>query len=241
MSKGAYFLPLYYQRLLTSTTGWKDDEFGAYLRLLIYQFDKGSIPNNMESITRIAPSAKKNWPVIKEKFELGDDGNLRNRVMDNIRKRQLNKSEVSRKNGTKGGRKRNPDETRQVHSGFGLANPEAKLIESNTNMVNGLLVSGIPEEGAGETKPDWIWEKEKDKFLQAEGWQYQFCSSKSVSRNDLIKLQKEFVNDLELRAEYKALDDLKSHFTNWFNKNKKGGKPGQPNNSSPTAPPLQRL
>jgi hypothetical protein len=51
MAKGDYYFPLYYTRLLSSTIGWKDDAFGAYLRLLIYQFDNGSIPVDIEELS----------------------------------------------------------------------------------------------------------------------------------------------------------------------------------------------
>src|SRR5687768_11077719 len=98
MAKGDYFFPLYYQKLLTSTTGWKDDEFGAYLRLLIYQFDNGGIPNDQEIIQRIAPSTKKNWPLISRKFILNEEGLLVNEVMDSIRHKRNKKSEVMKKN-----------------------------------------------------------------------------------------------------------------------------------------------
>lgn len=240
MRKGAYFLPLYYQRLLTSTTGWKDDEFGAYLRLLIYQFDKGSIPNNMDAISRIAPSAKKNWNLIKEKFEQDSEGNMRNSVMDSIRKKQLNKSEVSRKNGTKGGRRKNLEETQQEPSGLANYNPEAKLNESNTIMVNGLLVNGYSEGGVGEDE-NWIWDAEKEKFFQGGDWIYKFTQEKNLTVNQFDKIAKEFIADLELKEDYKPIKEIRSHFTNWFNKKKSESKNKKTEINLPSAPPLQKL
>jgi uncharacterized protein YdaU (DUF1376 family) len=102
MAKGKYYIKLYHQRLLTSTIGWKDEEFGAYLKLLIYQFDKGSIPADLPSICRIAPSAKKHWPLLSQKF-ITAPGGLINEVMNDVRndtlekrsKRECQKSENS--------------------------------------------------------------------------------------------------------------------------------------------------
>lgn len=105
MAKGDYYFPLYYQKLLTSTTGWKDDEFGAYLRLLIYQYDNGAIPEDLQSIARIAPSAKRNWDLISKKFIPAEEkGFLINEVMDELRNRRLKKSITSQENGSMGGR-----------------------------------------------------------------------------------------------------------------------------------------
>jgi uncharacterized protein YdaU (DUF1376 family) len=104
MPKGDYYFKLYYQRLLTSTVGWKDDEFGAYMRLLIYQFDKGSIPSEINQIARIAPSAKKHWPLLSQKFVPDGNGGLVNKVMDEVSNERQAKGEANRKNGVTGGR-----------------------------------------------------------------------------------------------------------------------------------------
>lgn len=101
-----YHFPFYYQRILTSCHGWKDDQFGAYIKLLIYQFDKGSIPNDMEIISLIAPSAKKNWKLLSTKFEILPDGSLQNDIMNGIREDAISKQIVNSENGKKGGRKR---------------------------------------------------------------------------------------------------------------------------------------
>lgn len=106
MAKGSYYFPLYYQRLLTSTTGWTDEQFGAYLRLLIYQYDKGSVPNDPKIIKKIAPKAIKNWKVFESKFEKNSTGDLINPVMDDIRKKNVFKSVTNSENGSKGGRRK---------------------------------------------------------------------------------------------------------------------------------------
>lgn len=141
MAKGDYYFPLYYQKLLTSTTGWKDDEFGAYLRLLIYQYDNGAIPDDLPSISRIAPSAKKNWNLLSKKFvKAKEEGFLINTVMDELRTARQKKSENLSKNGSKGGRPKNPIQVLQLITKLkadGFQN------QSNNNMVNGYLLEII--------------------------------------------------------------------------------------------------
>jgi uncharacterized protein YdaU (DUF1376 family) len=151
MAKGAYYFPLYYQRLLASCTGWKDDEFGAYLKLLIYQFDRGSIPENLDELARICSSVKKTWPMISKKFVPGPDpGTLINSVMDEIRQEALQKSQKNAANGSKGGKAKTK---RSVENGLSENEANAKRTQSNTNMVNGYSVNGFRKEGgAGEEK-----------------------------------------------------------------------------------------
>lgn len=216
MSKGDYFFPLYYQRLLTSTTGWKDDEFGAYMKLLIYQFDNGSIPNDMEAISRISATAKKRWNLIGKKFVLNESGEYINLVMDSIRNKRLNKAIVNQKNGQKGGRKK----TQKEPTGLELGNPNYNPNESNTNMVTGLLDSGYSEGGTGETEFTGNWDSVKFQFLQHTEWMTTFCTSKNLTAKQFDAIAKDFTTDLELKEDYKTLKDLKSHFTNWFNKGK---------------------
>lgn len=221
MSKGDYFFPLYYQRLLTSTTGWKDEEFGAYVKLLIYQFDKGSIPDNMDAIGRISPTARKKWALIGGKFIKAADGSLINPVMDSIRNKRIKKGDANRQNGSKGGRKKNTGETHQEPSGFELGYPTGNPNESNTNMVTGLLDSVYSEGGMGETEIPKNWDSEKAQFLMHTEWTTSFCSSKGITPTQFDVIAKNFATDLELKHDFKPVKEIRSHFTNWFNKGKK--------------------
>lgn len=104
MAKGDYYFPFFYQRFLTSTQGWKDEEIGCYLRLLVYQFDKGSLPSDLQQLARIAPSVKKHWSLLKGKFIDNGKGGLVNEVMDDVRNEVDRMKEKNRENGKKGGR-----------------------------------------------------------------------------------------------------------------------------------------
>lgn len=301
---------MYYQRLLTSTMGWKDEELGAYVRLLIYQFDNGSIPNDMDAIARIAPTAKKNWKLIGQKF-IEKDGAFINLVMDGIRQQRIKSNDANRKNGEKGGRPNrvmsdqlrvyviecfNSEERfykvgvteqtitgrfssrsgpsaaipysfsvvldvvcnfqtalsieKQVNEEFQQYSPripfsgskECYLInhdiikmitewvnknnppglknERQPNMVTGLLDSVYSEGGMGETEFAGNWDSVKAQFLQHTEWVTTFCTRKGLSLQQFDLIASDFAGDTELREDYKTLKDLRSHFTNWFNKGK---------------------
>ncbi len=149
MPKGDYYFPVYYQKLLTSTQGWKDEEFGAYVRLLICQYDKGAIPEDFKTLCRIAPTAKKNWSLLSQKFTNKNSLGLINPVMDQIRNKRIKKSETATGNGKLGGRPKNQKVTETKPNGF--------KIETNNNMVNGYSNSSSSFEGLqGNFSPDSI-------------------------------------------------------------------------------------
>lgn len=99
-------IPLYYNDLRGATQDWNDEEFGAYVRLLIYQWDKGFIPNDLLRLNRIAESTSKNWPVLCQKFTPGENGFLRNSVMEKIRAKRISFLNHQSENGKLSAKKR---------------------------------------------------------------------------------------------------------------------------------------
>ena len=69
--RNLHWVPIYHRDLKASTADWSDSEFGAYLRLLLHQWDRGSIPSDMARLARIAPSAAEHWELIGPKFPGG--------------------------------------------------------------------------------------------------------------------------------------------------------------------------
>lgn len=182
MAKGNYFFPLYYQRLLTSTTGWKDDAFGAYVKLLIYQFDKGSIPGAMSRIVVIAPAAKKHWALLSEKFVDDGNGNLINPIMDEVRKRAVKKSETNSANAKKGKRTATApageNETNaQPNGGERTGEPPAIPITSNHNSTIVELAVVGSEAVAKIANEAWM-----DKH-----WRDQLCIGLNIKNEDHLK------------------------------------------------------
>lgn len=98
MAKSTHYFRFLYQRFLTSTQGWKDDAIGAYLKLLIYQFDNDGLPNDFKFLCGLTSSLKKNKELIMPKFHECEDGKLRNNVMQQERERVKNTSESNSNN-----------------------------------------------------------------------------------------------------------------------------------------------
>lgn len=97
MAKNPVF-PVYYNDLIGSTKEWTDEEFGAYVRLLIHQWDKGFIPSEMFRLNKIADSAEKNWIILSEKFPAGTDFKFRNLRLEEIREEKKRHSEKQKEN-----------------------------------------------------------------------------------------------------------------------------------------------
>lgn len=96
MAKNPVF-PLYYNDITGSTLDWSDEEFGAYVRLLIHQWRQGSLPNDYQRLTRIATSLDINWHKLKVKFPVVD-GVLKNSYLEEIRDKKAKHSEKQRDN-----------------------------------------------------------------------------------------------------------------------------------------------
>lgn len=93
-------LPLYYNDITTSTQDWTDEEFGAYMRLLIHQWRQGGLPKDYQRLARIATSLDTNWPMLKLKF-VEIDGVLKNEVMEDIREKRDKHKERQKENALK--------------------------------------------------------------------------------------------------------------------------------------------
>lgn len=107
----------YASDFLTSTQSWDINEVGIYIRLLANQWANLKLPNDTERLARIAGCEhdvfKKAWVILGFKFNVGDDGFLRNGRLEVVRSEKEAFIEKQRLNGNKGGRpkKENPNET----------------------------------------------------------------------------------------------------------------------------------
>lgn len=133
-----HYFKFCFQRFNNSTMGWKDDEVGAYVRLLIRQFDKGFIPDDPGELSRLATSFKKTWPLVGKKFKKTEiAGQLKNGFMEIVRAEAVELIEKNTSNGKKGGR---PKKNRPVIKTETETKPVGLPNESDTH--NGLLVNG---------------------------------------------------------------------------------------------------
>jgi uncharacterized protein YdaU (DUF1376 family) len=81
------WFPIYWQRFIIGTLDMSSDQVGAYVLLLIYEWDKGFIPDEMKEIKKISRCSDKKLEKVLEKFEK-IEGKLYNRTLEIIREQQ---------------------------------------------------------------------------------------------------------------------------------------------------------
>ncbi len=89
--------PCYFNDLRGSTQDWTDEEFGAYVRLLIFEWDKGGVPVEEKRRVKIAETSAKHWGLLKTKFE-EKDGVLVNKKTIEVREKKKKHSEKQAEN-----------------------------------------------------------------------------------------------------------------------------------------------
>jgi len=83
------FMPLFVRDFLTSTIGWTAEEVGHYMRLLMLQWDRGSLPGELQALERLSPGVGGVWALLEAKFPADDDGQRRNRRLEEHRERSV--------------------------------------------------------------------------------------------------------------------------------------------------------
>lgn len=176
---------------------------GCYLDLLIAQFNNG--PLSLETIKIVLGQDQATWTVLSSKFKQDSQGNFSNeRLATEIEKR---KEYCKSKSHPKAGRKKSYDKSYDIHMNNHTEN-ENEI--KNENLIRDRVV------GKGE---EFLWATVVKNFFNDYSWKEKFCRDKSLEMKHLEKKMQEFISDIELKEDFKELKELKSHFTNWFNKN----------------------
>lgn len=231
-------LPLYYNDLDRSTRDWTDEELGAYVRLLMHQWDKGSLPNDYQRLTRIATSLSTTWPTVKEKF-VEKNGGLINERMEEIR----NKREVFKHRQREKVLKRYQTSTEHT-----TKLPTEKLpIEIENEIEN-------KEGGIGETKimnghnsefklslqlelPDMVLESaERNQFTHTKSKNTEF-----IRQQWKIFLSERLNDPAGKKVQYYTLGDYTSYFLNWIRNKFPKQEFQRSNENHRSGPPLKSL
>lgn len=94
------YMPLMIGDWLKGTRGMRAEVRGVYINLLLYQWDNGFIPSDMEELCFIDPELPKVWVKLKDKFIEVSPGKLQNKKNEEVRAFW----QKQKKNGEKGGR-----------------------------------------------------------------------------------------------------------------------------------------
>jgi uncharacterized protein YdaU (DUF1376 family) len=188
MAKDPAFL-FYTSDFLSGISDLTMEERGQYITLLCLQHQKGRLSEKTIRLSVGSVSVD-----VIAKFQKDDAGNFFNKRLDeeSLKRDKFLNSRIL--NGSKGGRPK--------ANGYPNAKPKNNLpedINENRNEIEN-------------------WDSVRTNFLNAYEWKEDFCRKKGITMTGLEIMIKQFVADVELREEYKPLKELKSHFTNTYNK-----------------------
>ncbi len=116
------YFPLIVGDWLKGTRGMRANVRGVYIGLLLYQWDNGFIPSDLNDLTLIDSEVGSVWVSLKHKFKEIETGKLQNEKVEEVRAFFLKQA----KNGQKGGRppkeepKPNPNNNPNLNPPFGL-------------------------------------------------------------------------------------------------------------------------
>jgi hypothetical protein len=219
-----HWFKFYYRHFIIATANWPDDKVGAYIKLLIHQFDRHGLPDDEEELKTMITSFKKNWPALSKKFNKGEDGLLRNDFMNEIREERDKKSVKGFETGSLGGRpKKKPEGLEKKPKGF---KNETHIDNISLSYSNSPSVSDQEEEGTGEethglsTSGFWVNEFDKDYQLSdiQIGGAIQFVTLTTLvvlTDSEVVDAWEAFkINNFSQRKWYNSFEELLKHFRN---------------------------
>ncbi|HMU69749.1 MAG TPA: hypothetical protein PKC38_07065 [Chitinophagales bacterium] len=148
-----FILPFFHKEFSSATRDWTDAEVGAYTRLLIFQWDQGSIPEDINRIRKIADSIDQTGAIVLPKFAKAEqDGRLQNLNMEKIRtERKIFRAKKS-ESGKEGASKRwqtdgkHDGKSYSKHDGKHIAfNNEVEVEEEVKVIIEGEVKEVVPE------------------------------------------------------------------------------------------------
>ena len=98
------YFPLYIQDFTVGTMDMSAEEVGGYVRLLIYQWDKGAIPSDPKELLKISKMKSKSLENVMKKFIHDGENGLKNVRLEKERNLITEKYSKLQQNGAKGGR-----------------------------------------------------------------------------------------------------------------------------------------
>lgn len=193
----------YTSDFLSGTFTMTDDQVGKYMRLLCIQHQKGELSEkDMQSVCKAYDEQ------VYDKFEKVGGIFFNKRMKEEADKRK--KFCESRRKSAQS--TNNQPKNKKAY---------AKRMENENENINEDVIRDAVE-NFGRSENLFNWDSEKLNFFNDWKWKEKFCRDKNLEIIPLEKKMEEFINDIELREEYKPLKELKSHFTNLFNKQKNG-------------------
>jgi uncharacterized protein YdaU (DUF1376 family) len=224
MAKDPAFL-FYPSDFLTGTMFMTNEQIGIYIRLLCSQHQHGGLINKIAFNSLVLDNE-----ILRSKFVETDGGFYNNRLADEMEKRNKKSNNLSEA-AKEVWKNRKNDKNTIVQKSDTIVlqsyNNTNTLVKKNDTIVI-QPVNRNENENRNENKEkneieinpenELLWTNIKNSFFNDFRWLEKFCRDKKITQENLKLAMEDFCNDIELREDWKDLKELKSHFTNLFNK-----------------------
>ena len=149
--KTSPYVAFYPSDFLLGTMCMTSEEVGAYMRLLCFQWQQGGIPQEEDKLARISGIPAKKLSAVLTKFELHEDGLLKNRRMEAERVKVESFRDKQAERGKKGGRPRRSVESQAQP----VENPQVTSELSPTKATeNPRLFCGLSQAKSGKSQSE---------------------------------------------------------------------------------------
>ena len=211
MAKDPAFL-FYPNDWIGGTMGMTFEEKGAYMELLMTQFNRGHMTTDM-----IGQVVGQNWGKIKDKFIKDEKGLWFNERLE-IEKIKRQNFTKSRRNNVSGKNQytKNGDEIKSKKNKKNDGHMTSHMENENINSIN-TLTSNIYSNVIIDSNS---FENEKKYFLNDEVYFYKLCSEYKLKKDEIFVFANDFLKTLDLAQDFKVLKELKRHFSYWLKKQK---------------------
>ena len=218
MGKDPAFL-FYPNDWLGGTIGMTFEEKGAYMELLMMQFNRGHMTEHM-----IGQVVGQNWLTLKSKFIQDENGLWYNERLDEEKNKRQAYTE-SRRNNKKGVNQFTKNEQKKV----GHMTTHMKGHMENENGNENKDVISVGKEGAGEkpfqSKPEFVeqfgnYEKLLQDLTEKSGANEVLMMQNRINQKELENYATEFVNMLKSQKKFDGVKEERRYFTNWLPKRK---------------------
>ncbi len=144
------YFPFFYRDFMVSTGEMDDATVGKYIRYLIHQWEKGSIPHDPQLIQTIRFDAQI-WLLLESKFPIGADNRRRNPRMERIRA-EREAYIAKRSEAGKAGAKARWEDSKRIATANPIANSKGDGKQHGKTIASTPLPSSSPIPLANQSK-----------------------------------------------------------------------------------------
>ena len=101
-----HYIPFFGRDFYASTAMWTAAEVGHYIRLLVIQWDSGSLPPELDRLELVSPGVTGVWELLQTKFPVCEDGQRRNARMEEHRAKAQELKDARSEAGRRGNERR---------------------------------------------------------------------------------------------------------------------------------------